>query len=385
MRRDTGESPQQVMRRARTQPRPLGKLALLALVALLGGVGAASLVAAQGAAPSRFNYRDHVRPLLEERCGACHGPGGAAQVLLLDYTEVVGWSHTLTMQVLEGRMPPWLPAEGVGDFRHARGLSAAEVDLLVDWAVGGLPQGEPFPYQEPEASPRPEGWHMGEPDLVLGGTEATLIDEEEDDQLHCVVLPTGLTEARLAQAFELKPGLRAVVQRATVTLGTSCDSAARPLFTWLPDQRTIAVAGNLGELLPAESHVAMEIFYRRGFDDEGVLEDRTEIAIRFSDAAQALDSVRVTDTAHSFPVAVELLALCPDPAPGTDAEPIRVEVRKPDGTVQTLLLIEDYEPTWREKYLLREPLLLEKGAELRVSRPALWLDFAVVGTADAGH
>jgi len=347
-------------------------------VALLAGMGMAlpSVVASQGAAPSRFNYSDHVRPLLEKRCGTCHRRGGAGPMSLLEYEEAVPWSYSMTLQILEGRMPPWLPAEGIGDFENSRGLTATEIDVLASWAVGNMPEGRFLPEDEAAVAPAP-AWSAEAPDLVLRPDEPVAISEDADEETHCVVMPTHLTQPRIATAFEVKPGLPTVVQRATVTRGTSCDGNERPLFTWLPDQERITVPGEAGELLPPGSSLAVEILYRRGWDDEGPLMDRTEVGLWFTPEAMAVQSVRVTEAAYVFPGAVEILAIYPDPAPAESAEPFRLEARSAAGDIQPVLVIENYEAAWREKYLLRRPLLLPGGTELRLSRPAVWLDFRI--------
>ena len=49
------------------------------------------------------------------------------------YLEALPWANSIARQVLERRMPPWLPDDGAGDFAHARTLDERETDLL-----GGL-------------------------------------------------------------------------------------------------------------------------------------------------------------------------------------------------------------------------------------------------------
>ncbi|HXV61949.1 MAG TPA: hypothetical protein VEK15_14725 [Vicinamibacteria bacterium] len=363
---------------------------LRAALALFLGFGTPSILLAHEGGPSRFNYRDHIRPLLEKRCGACHRRGGPAPMTLLEYDEVVPWSRTMMIQILEASMPPWLPADGVGEFLNARSLSAAEINMLIDWAVGELPEGEPIdvgddalllledPFEDrPTAVPGPpREWSLGDPDLVLRPETGVSIEVGEEEKLVCLPLPVALEGPRVVEAFEVRPGLANVVQRATLYRSGSCDDRGRPLFTWLPDQKSISVSGGLGEPLPVGSPLSVEIFYRRGWEVGDVsLEDRTEVGIWFASATEPVQSVRITHRVYSFPTAVELLAIFPDPSSMDDLQPFRVEARFPGGQVIPLLVIERYDPTWREKYQLREPMRLPQGAEIRLSRPAAWIDF----------
>ena len=45
-------------------------------------------------------------------------------------------------EVLERRMPPWGAVKGFGDFRADQGLTAEQLELIVDWEEGGAPEGE---------------------------------------------------------------------------------------------------------------------------------------------------------------------------------------------------------------------------------------------------
>jgi len=338
-------------------------------------LSATSLFAHEGG-PSRFNFRDHVQPLLEKRCGSCHRSGGAAPMTLLDYDEVVPWSRSMMLQILEGNMPPWLPDEGSADFHHTRNLTAAEIDMLIDWSVGELPEGE----ENTETAPSPPEWSDGEPDSVLRPSQPVILGAEEEERLVCLALSSGLDVPRLASAFEVKPGVRSLVQRATLYRGETC--AGRPLVTWLPDQGRRTVPGGRGELVPAGSSLAVEIFYRKSWDDEGAeLEDHTEIGVWFASSNESIQSQRVAESSNVFPMAIELLAIFPDPTARDSEEPFLVEAELPSGRVISLLEIKHYEPMWQEKYLLREPLVLPEGTEIRLSRPAAWIDFVPVANA----
>ena len=337
----------------------------------------AGQVAAHEGSPSRYNYKRHVRPIFVTHCGGCHHTGGVGPMSLLDYPSAVPWANAIKMQVLSEQMPPWLPADGIGSFQHARSLSPEEVDLIIDWVVGLTPEGAPLTAAELEASELFEGWQMEEPDLVLAPADAIVIGEDDYELTECLVLPTGLDEPRTLSELEVKPGLPTLLRRVTIGLGDSCASATF-IATWLPGQGSVALA----HVLPKGADLAVEILYVKGWEDEGKrFTDRSEIGLRFDGGLTPVQSMRISSSIHTFDEDIELVALFPDPVDVNEA--LRIEVVTPDGVVELILAIEDYRAQWREKYVLTDPLRLPSGSELRLSQPAAWIEFIPVSRPSA--
>jgi hypothetical protein len=346
------------------------------------GLLLATSVFAHEGTPSRFNYYEHVRPIFVEHCGGCHRQGGAAPMSLLEYSEAVPWANATKMQVLEQRMPPWLPSEETGSFRHARSLSAEEIDILIDWAVGQTPEGEPMTAEE-TANPTAGGWSVGEPDLVLSPESNVLIGADESEAVRCMVVPTGLKSSRRASAFEIKPGLPTVVRRATVYLGTDCGRGHRPIVTWLSGEGRAELAPDVAVVLEPNADLAVELHYVKGWNEEGsALEDHSELGLWYQADAEPVESLEVTQPSYRFARDITLVALYPEPV-GESEEPIRVESVSPEGVVEPLLAIDRYDEQWRERYVLAEPLLLPAGSELRVFQTAVWVDFIASSAATA--
>ena len=84
--------------------------------------------------------REIVR-LFDLHCISCHREGGMA-FSLATYKEARPWAKAIGEEVLERRMPPWGAVKGFGDFRDDRGLTAEQLELIVDWEEGGAPEGE---------------------------------------------------------------------------------------------------------------------------------------------------------------------------------------------------------------------------------------------------
>ena len=154
-------------------------MALAFVLPALGG--------AHEAGTSRYDYIRHVRPVFERHCASCHRPGGIAPMSLLRYEEAAPWVNAIKLAVLERRMPPWLPEEGIGSWRGARGLSAQELDLVVDWASGGAPRGlglEETAAASVASSPEPPS------DLVVTAPRESVLGPDQAERTECVVFPT---------------------------------------------------------------------------------------------------------------------------------------------------------------------------------------------------
>lgn len=62
---------------------------------------------------------------------------------LVSYAEARPWATAIREQVASKRMPPWGAVAGVGDFANDPSLTTPEIDLLIAWAEGGAPEGDP--------------------------------------------------------------------------------------------------------------------------------------------------------------------------------------------------------------------------------------------------
>ena len=104
----------------------------------------ASVTAVQGhdiiTTPITFD-REIVR-IFQARCLSCHREGGAA-FSLKTYSEARPWAVAIKEEVLTRRMPPWGAVKGFGDFRNDQALTPEQLEVIVSWADGGVPEGEP--------------------------------------------------------------------------------------------------------------------------------------------------------------------------------------------------------------------------------------------------
>jgi hypothetical protein len=80
--------------------------------------------------------------IVYSRCAGCHEPGGKA-FSLLSYAEARPWAVAMKEETEQRRMPPWGGVKGFGDFRNDEALTPEQIQLIVSWASGGAPEGDP--------------------------------------------------------------------------------------------------------------------------------------------------------------------------------------------------------------------------------------------------
>jgi len=166
---------------------------------------------AKAAAAGTPVYHRDVLPILQKHCQNCHRPGEAGPFSLTTYKQAASWADDLKAFTADRRMPPWRPRGGlelVGDRR----LSDKEIQTLTKWVDGGCPEGDPK--DAPPPAKFSDGWHLGEPDLILSMPDDFVLGPTGKDIFRMFALPTGLTEDKYVVAIDVRPGNPRVVHHA---------------------------------------------------------------------------------------------------------------------------------------------------------------------------
>ncbi len=88
-------------------------------------------------------YYEHVKPMLDARCVACHQDGAIGPFALDTYEDAATWSGAAVAAVHAGTMPPWPPAAGCNEYVGARDLTDDEIAMLDAWVEAQTPMGDP--------------------------------------------------------------------------------------------------------------------------------------------------------------------------------------------------------------------------------------------------
>jgi hypothetical protein len=357
----------------------------------LVGFAAVTLAVTLSVEPSRahkpitspFTYNDDVFPILRDRCARCHVAGGVAPMSLMTYEDTVPWGESIRVELLAGHMPPWSVDAAPTRFRNAQPLSAREMNVLLTWATGGTPFGNPDKVPPPVSYDRQ--WRLGTPDMEIAVPgEFTLPANKQEDVVEFVV-PTGFSERRWLRAVDLAPGTPAIVRSATVQIKSVASSPARTsdaealLSLWLPGDDPIAVDDGAAFEVPTGAELLVRIRYKKTWQYERKeLSDRSTLGLYFAkDASQA---VRALGLAPNGPVkpgtarrqsfsqtidqSVRVLAIYPNEHP-PDAG-IVVTAVAPDGSRRELIAFHP-QRDWTRRYWFTEGIYLERGTTLETT------------------
>lgn len=347
-------------------------------------------------------FNRDIAPILFTRCSECHRPGEAAPFPLLCYEDAS--RHALQIAaVTESRfMPPWHPVEEFGHFRNDRRLSGNDVALIRRWVDDGKPEGDAADRLAPPEFQ--EGWRLGTPDLVLRMEEPFALEADGPDVHQHFVLPTGLRRNRLVAAVEFRPGNPRVAHHACFYVDNTgagrrlqerfpdvgYGSFVGPGFSnvgalrsWLPGMSPQRLPDGSGQPLHAHSDLVLEIHYQRSGKAET---DQSMVGIHFAEpsARQLVCEIQVMNKSLVIPAGAarhrhQATYTLPVDATLLDAAPhmhllgreMKATATLPDGTVEPLVWIRDWDFNWQGQYLYAEPVRLPRGTRIDV---AAWYD-----------
>ena len=182
----------------------------------------------RGAPPT---YSGRIAQILHENCAKCHRDGSSAPFNLLTYEDAKKRSRQIAEVTATRYMPPWLPEEGFGHFIGERRLSGEEIVLLERWHESGAPLGDAATVPAPPEFV--DGWHLGEPDLVVELPTPYELAADGTDVYRNFVIPTGLSGARYVKGMEFRPGHPRAVHHAFVLMDV--EKGSRELDAAHPD------------------------------------------------------------------------------------------------------------------------------------------------------
>ncbi len=201
----------------------LGVLTFGALVTLSGPSIAADL---SDPATRPVTFTRDVAPILQERCQECHRKGSMAPMSLVTYDEARPWAKAIRQRVITRQMPPWHidRAVGVQKFKNDMSLTDGQIDTIVRWVDSGAPAGDPKDMPAPKQWPVGNEWKAakdwGAPDLVIKSEPYTMAAHHQDVWWR-PVSNVPLTEPRWVRAVEMRPGTvagRKITHHAVVYL-----------------------------------------------------------------------------------------------------------------------------------------------------------------------
>src|SRR5216117_179789 len=173
-------------------------------------LGVALCVSGTAAADQAPTFTKDIAPIFQEKCEACHRADSIAPMSLVTYEEARPWAKAIRERVITRQMPPWHLDKTVGiqKFKNDRSLSDAQIDTIVKWVDAGSPKGDVKDMPRPKQWPDESKWNFSEmygvPDLIIKSPDWTVPPIGQDAWFKPVI-PTGVTEARMVRAIEIRP------------------------------------------------------------------------------------------------------------------------------------------------------------------------------------
>lgn len=346
-------------------------------------------------AQTGVSYSKDVAPVLAENCATCHRDGGIAPFALNSHAMAQGWSPMIREVLMTKRMPPGQIDPHIGEFRNHYTLTPDEQQKVLHWiATGSVKDGDSDPLAELTWSQ--EKWAFGEPDLIIKVPSQSIPATGVLPYRDVVVELEGLDRDRWVRASQYVPGDRTVLHHTLNAFIVPGQRPSQGLITRFsnPDQAYITpyIPGadphveepNTGGLLKAGTSLALNLHYTTT-GRETV--DESEIGVWFYPDDQIPTERRLGDCACIFtPTWTDIPAYDPDFEQTaevlitTDAEIMaftphmhfrgkRMEFNAhyPDGTVERLLNIAQYNYNWQMEYQLVEPKFVPAGTRVVVT------------------
>jgi tetratricopeptide (TPR) repeat protein/mono/diheme cytochrome c family protein len=377
-------------------------LAALLLIALTTSVAPA---AAQPATPSAASpqigdtrvadppvtFNQDIAPILHAHCAQCHRPGGAGPFNLLTFADASRRAAQLAAVTASGFMPPWKADGHPGEFVAQPRLTRDAVERIGRWARA--------PVEGPGTAPAPprwpEGWYLGQPDLVVTLPDGYTLPGEPSDVFRIFAVPLPVTGTRYVRGIEFHPGNARVVHHANIRIdrsdgsrrldtadpapgydGLLARSAEYPdghFLGWTPGQIAPLVDADLSWRLDPGTDLVVQLHMQPSGKPEAV---RPTIGFYFSDqpptrtpsilrlGSQGIDippgdGRYVVEDRYTLPVDATLLAV--QPHAHYRAADVTGTATFPDGATRTLIHIGGWDFRWQHVYRYSEPVRLPRG------------------------
>jgi len=362
----------------------------------------AALPVALQAAPSAPTFYRDVAPILYQNCVACHQPNQAAPFSLITYTDAKRHATQIVGAVRRRYMPPWLPQGEAGQFTDERHLSDQQIATIANWVAAGSAEGTPAD-APPPPSLTPEGWQLGQPDLIVTASSSFLVPADGRELFWNFTLKPALAQTRYIRAIEIRPAMNLsiagqLVHHANLLIDRTGSSARLeksrgsgfpgmeltlnrnpldPLSHFLfwkpgnipqPEPDGLSWRLDPGNTLVLNTHLQPRGRAERIQPSVGLyFTDRPPTRFPLLLELERDDALNIPAGTASFrvrddfrlPLDVDLLAIYPHAH--YLGKQLEAYATLPDRSRRWLIRIPDWNLTWQSVYRYREPVFLPKG------------------------
>lgn len=347
--------------------------------------------------PGTLTFTKDIAPVIFSSCAPCHRPGQSAPFGLLSYAEVRKRVKSIADVIDRRYMPPWLPEPGDAHFVGERRLSVEQIGTIQQWIAEGAVEGRTADL--PPLPQWPDGWELGQPDLIVTLPASYTLAPEGKDVYRNFVVPIATTARRFVRAVEFHPGNPKVVHHAFIEVDPTrqarhfVDKANPPgfdgmqlpgsvqmpsgqLLGWQPGKPPLTSPAGLAWVLEPGSDLVLQVHLHPTGKAETV---EPAVGFYFTDQPPTNTPYRINlmrylidipagakdyaiENRYRLPVDVSLLRISPHTHYlGKELQGYAI---LPGGAKKWLLRIQNWDFNWQGDYLYAEPVFLPAGTTL---------------------
>ena len=337
---------------------------------------------AKTAIESSVSYAADIAPILEQRCVTCHQEGGIAPFAMNNHQTIQGWSPMIRETLITKRMPPGqIDSEYVDSFHGVNHVTVEETQKLISWIDNGSINSDS---SDPLAAliSKPEKWINGEPDLIIQ-IPAQQIPATGVQDYRNLTIPLDLEEDVWVKAVEFEAGDPTVLHHI-IAFSYGADGLSQfgilnqgiGLGAYAPGNELNLYPEGSGYPLEAGGGLLLQMHYTTS-GKEAV--DASEIGIYLMD--EAPDRPILGGSAADLDINIppfegnhEMVAskkfrtdsylTMVGPHMHYRGSDANFKLKYPDGRIEEVLNVPNYQFNWQKTYDFKEPLFLPAGTEL---------------------
>ena len=334
------------------------------------------------------DYATEVAPILKEKCVHCHAQGGIAPFAMDSHEAVKGWSAMIREVLLTRRMPPMQVDPRVRHFANANYIEPSEMRTLIHWIDDGAPFNNRLDDPLRHVPSNATLWQMGEPDYILQlpafRVPATGVLDYEN-----VTMDLTLTKDVWVKSVHYIPGDRRALHHLMSYIvpndSEEHDLASKETDSWkflegyAPGKNDAAsYPDHTGVFIPTGSTMKVSLHYTT-FGKEVI--DQTRIGLYFADEEPRFEystyalskggsnisippNVEEHKMSASYTFEEEVMLHGLRPHMHYRGKYMRMSIEFPDGTVEEIINVPDYNFAWQPTYRLSKPMLLPSGSRV---------------------
>ena len=341
-------------------------------------------------AKTNVTFTKQVAPIFQKRCEECHHAGGAGPMALASYEDVRPWAKSIREKVTSRQMPPFHATGAIGRYHEDPRLTEGEIATIKDWVDAGAPKGNP------KDSPAPiawkNEWKLGEPDLTLKVKNVYNLKANPKDQYVFFVFEHVFAEDTWVSSITTRPGNPKAVHHANTHLipptmkvpdegyfeGDFNPSAHGTIMIsgWVPGTNDVRLPAETAVKIPKGMRFGIQIHYgpneKPATDQTSLglymangtinknlrmmMGDRRDLQIQPNDPNYSLTSKSTFSgdaLIRFFHVHMHLRG-----------KSYAFRFTYPDGRVETVFDVPNYDFNWQRSYILQEPIRVPKGTQV---------------------